>query len=62
MAETYTLHRHHETALAILVSDDGDEKSAVWLPRSKIEIVREIDGETIEVEVPDWLAEERGLA
>ena len=60
--ETYTLHVHAETQLAILVSDDGDEKGAVWLPRSKIEIVREIDDETIEVEVPGWLAEERGLA
>lgn len=62
MAETYTLHLHHETPLAILVSDDGEENNAVWLPRSKIEIVREIDDETVEVEVPDWLAEEKGLA
>lgn len=62
MSETYTLHRHHETPLAILVSDDGEESNAVWLPRSKIELVREIDDETVEVEVPDWLAEERGLA
>lgn len=60
--ETYTLHVHAETQLAILVSDDGDEKGAVWLPRSKIELVRELDDKTIEVEVPDWLAEERGLA
>lgn len=60
--ETYTLHVHAETQLAILVSDDGDEKGAVWLPRSKIEIVRELDDKTLEVEVPDWLAEAKGLA
>ncbi len=33
-----TLREHHRTKAAILVSDDGEEKNAVWLPLSQIEI------------------------
>lgn len=50
---------HHETERAVKVSDDGDEKNAVWLPKSKIEIAR--DGGCWEVTLPEWLAIEKGL-
>lgn len=35
-----TLAILHETDAAILVSDDGTEKRAVWVPRSQVEIER----------------------
>ena len=61
---TLTLVVHHETDRAILVSDDGDRGKAEWLPLSQIHIAREWtegDDEGIEVEVPLWLAEEKGF-
>ena len=33
----FALALHHETALAILVSADGQEAKAVWLPKSRCE-------------------------
>lgn len=61
---TLTFVVHHETDRAILVSDDGDRDKAEWLPLSQINITREWaegDDEGIEVEVPLWLAEEKGF-
>jgi hypothetical protein len=51
---------HHETDKAILVSDSGEEKDAVWLPRSQIEIEPKKPG-YIEVTLPEWLAMDKGL-
>jgi hypothetical protein len=51
-----------ETEAAFLVSD-GDRE--VWLPKSQIGNADELEGvncmEDIEVIVPEWLAEEKGL-
>lgn len=61
----YTLHLHHETALAIRVSDTGEDKDAVWLPLSQVNVIKtSIKGDvtTVAVDVPDWLAEREGLA
>lgn len=55
-----TLQLHHETDLAIRVSDDGEDKNAVWLPLSKIEITRK-PRNIVVVTVPEWLAMEKGL-
>jgi hypothetical protein len=56
-----TLHADPPSSLAILVSDDGDENNAVWLPRSQIEYYGGDEGDIITVELPDWLAEAKGL-
>jgi hypothetical protein len=60
-----TLQRHAETKLAILVSDDGDQSKAVWLPLSQIEVaVAPGTGAAkglVLVTLPEWLATERGL-
>ena len=50
-----TMQIFAETPKAVLASDTGDKKDAVWLPRSQIEI----DGDTITM--PEWLAQEKGL-
>lgn len=57
---------HHETNAAILVSDsDEDDAEKVWLPLSKINVARtgnRLNGkEVVEVEMPEWLAKEKGL-
>ena len=52
---------HAETALAILVSDDGDEDNAVWLPKSQIEYSPRIQGDIINLTIPEWLATDKGL-
>jgi hypothetical protein len=57
-----TLHADPASALAILVSDDGDEDNAVWLPRSQIEYDRNACvGDIITVTMPGWLATDKGL-
>jgi hypothetical protein len=65
-----TLAKHHETKLAILVSESGEESKAVWLPLSAVE-VEETDkvvvghnkrGQmvagipVVTVTLPEWLA------
>jgi hypothetical protein len=64
MADTIelTMTLHHETDAAILVSDDGEEKNAVWLPKSQIEwTMKDHKTQTVVVDCPAWLAEEKGL-
>ncbi len=47
------------TKLAVLL-DVGDYK--VWLPKSQIETEFSFDiGQNIEVEIPEWLAIDKGL-
>lgn len=55
---TMTLHR--ETDKAVLVSDDGDIRRAVWVAKSQIEIERK-RGAIVVVTAPEWLATEKGL-
>lgn len=66
--------KHHETTLAVMVSETGEETRAVWLPLSKIEI-KETDTELvgtrrsgqavmlpmIVVTLPEWLAIDKAL-
>jgi len=60
-----TLQKHAETKLAILVSDDGEAKNAVWLPLSQIEVAA-VAGTgaakgLVLVTLPEWLATDKGL-
>ena len=58
------LFEHHRTAAAVLVSDDGEEKSAVWLPLSQVEIEAKPDkpgGREVIVTLPLWLAQQKEL-
>lgn len=56
----FKMRKHAETEAAVLVSDDGEESNAVWLPKSQIEIEKEKDGFYL-VTVPEWLAVDKGL-
>jgi hypothetical protein len=61
-----TMLLHHETKLAVLVSDDGDKTNAVWLPKSQIEIEKKLRKERglfiVDVTLPERLAIDKGLA
>ena len=62
-SDTYTVRLVMETAQAWLV-DDGEDSDApqVWLPKSQRTFPRACHvGKLVDVEVPNWLAEEKGL-
>ncbi len=48
----------HETEEAILITADG--KTNVWLPKSQVEYEK-VKEELYEIQVPVWLAKEKGL-
>lgn len=52
---------HHRTPQAVLVSEDGDEDTAVWLPLSQIEIGEPGEDGAVEVTAPEWLLMDKGL-
>lgn len=61
--ETVTLRMrcHAETGKAMLLSEDGEEGNAVWIPKSQIvraEAGRDEDGE---FEIKEWMAKKNGL-
>ena len=53
-------HAMAKSGLAILVSLDGDEKNAVWLPLSRVE-VEEKGGRKVSLQIEYDLAFEKGL-
>ena len=70
----FAMTLHYDTGKAVLVSDNGEESKAVFLPRSVIEIFDNgktgpavnRHGESIVlpiviVTVPEWLARDKGL-
>jgi hypothetical protein len=57
------LYLHYERPMAILVSTDGERKTAVWLPKKDLdwgggELVA---GRTYEITMPEQLAIDKGL-
>jgi hypothetical protein len=54
------MHWHHETEAAILVSENGDESKAVWLPKSQTKYTKDKSG-GVKVSLPTWLAEKHNL-
>lgn len=59
----FFVKRLHETKQAILITD-ADDDDAVWLPKSQIEVKDEKekeDGTYILIEIPEWLAQDKGL-
>ena len=57
-----TMQLHAETPKALLVSDDGVQTNAVWLPLSQIEYRKKPNSSIVEVTLPEWLAPEKGLS
>jgi hypothetical protein len=48
---------HAENDMALLVSDDGEEDNARWLPKSQIEWVHNNKNGLTTITMPRWLAE-----
>lgn len=55
-----TVQVHAMTDRAVRVSDDGDDKNAVWLPLSQVEVLKRPRGIAL-ITLPEWLAFEKGL-
>ncbi len=69
-----TMALHYDTGKAVYVSETGEEKKAVWLPHSLIEIERHarfvqgtnksgkpVSLPVLTVTLPEWLAKKQGL-
>lgn len=54
------LHLHAKTAKALLLSTDGDEARAKWIPRSQIEFEIKLRN-GVDVTMPEWLAIKSGF-
>lgn len=52
---------HVDTAKAVLASLDANKKTAVWLPKSQIELADTKMKGVKTVTMPVWLAEEKKL-
>jgi len=51
---------HARTSTRILVSDDGEEESAVWLPLKHLKIELKARGQAI-ITAPEWLLIDKEL-
>jgi hypothetical protein len=58
---TLSMHLHALTPKAALLSDDGKEKNAKWLPLSQIELDTSVLDKVVEVQIPEWLAMKNDL-
>lgn len=58
-----TLHLHHETEKAWLVSNDGERDTAIWIPKSQVELGDRVNlrSQVFEFTMPEFLAYEKGL-
>jgi hypothetical protein len=56
------LECHAATSKAVLLSDDGEEDNAVWIPKSQIVSGGHREkGESGEFEIKEWIAVQKGL-
>lgn len=60
MSVEIEMQKHESTADAVLMSPDGERKSAVWLPKSQIEM-QPLGRARYTVTMPEWLAIDKGL-
>lgn len=55
------VYEHARTEKAILVSDSGDKKDAIWLPLSQVTVHNTAVSFIRDIVLPEWLAKEKGL-
>ena len=61
--QSYSLTWIRETEKAICVNDAG--VGDIWLPKSQIKYAdheEHGEGEVLDIDIPEWLAEDKGLA
>jgi len=62
--DTYSFVFYAETDKAIGVREEGDSEDSdmIWLPKSQIEYDDNCsEGDLIDVDIPEWLAEDKDL-
>jgi hypothetical protein len=55
------MYCHAKTERALLVSENGDKRRAIWLPLSQISVKHDDKSKTVDLWVPEWLAIKDGL-
>lgn len=58
---TIDVRVHRTSERAALVSTSGDFNDAVWVPLSQVELMPFGKGDRSTMDIPQWLAEEKGL-
>jgi len=56
-----SLQCHAETGKAMLLSDDGDEKNAIWIPKSQIVALPTETSGIGTYEIKEWIAKKNGM-
>ena len=60
--DTFTLFFLHETERAIRVAESENDDEGFWLPKSQVEYEDGVEpGDWVDVEIPEWLAKDKGL-
>jgi hypothetical protein len=61
----FDVHLHARTEKAVLISQDGEEDNAVWIPLSQCQIEKAHPNKPFEnlwfLTLPEWLALDKGL-
>lgn len=56
-----SVHVRHRTERAALVDPVNSTREAAWVPLSQVELTANEDGETYWLDIPEWLAVDKGL-
>lgn len=51
-----TLHMHHETDDAYLLSDTGDDDDGVWVPKALVTKIEPVRNDLYNVTMLEWVA------
>ena len=57
---TIQVRRMNETDKAVLVTADAP-RNAVWVPKSQVEVHEEAGTSLVMLDIPEWLAIDKGL-
>ncbi|MEX2480229.1 MAG: hypothetical protein WD928_05145 [Gammaproteobacteria bacterium] len=56
-----SVYLRHQTDRAVLVDSVNSTREPAWVPLSQVELTPNGDGETYWLDIPEWLAVEKGL-
>lgn len=51
-----TLHMHHETDAAYLLSDTGEDDDGAWVPKALVIKIEPVRNDLYNVTMPEWMA------
>lgn len=56
-----SVHLRHQTERAVLVEPVNSTREPAWVPLSQVELTPNGDGQTYWLDIPEWLAVDKGL-